>query len=443
MARFTAALLRGTIVGALGGFLFGYDTVVISGATAQLTQVFSLSPASLGVTVSIALWGTVAGCLLAGWLGTRLGGRNALRVMATLYVVSAVGCALAWSWPTLLVFRLIGGLGIGGSSVLGPVYISELAPAAWRGRLVGTFQMMVVTGILIAYVANWHIARLGLGAAEWRWQLGAAGFPACLFFVMLYTIPHSSRFLISRNNIGPALRVLQQMGITDSDGELKLIRASLAGDAANSQKRLFKRSLRLPIMLAITIGVFNQLSGINAILYYANDIFTAAGLSRLSSFSQSIYIGVANLLATILGMSLIDRIGRKTLLLIGAAGTMCCLFTVGVIFQTRSYLASLVWVLIGFIAFFAVSQGAVIWVYISEVFPTSVRSKGQSLGSLSHWLMNAVIAGLFPIVAARLSPAIPFYLFAIAMLVQLIVVANLYPETKGKSLERLQIELQR
>ncbi len=439
----TGKLVLSTAVGALGGLLFGFDTVVISGTTEQLTRVFALTPTALGQTVSIALWGTVLGALTAGWLGTQLGGRNALRVMAALYIVSSIGCAFALNWPMLMIFRFIGGIGIGGSSVLGPVYIAELAPAAWRGRLVGTFQMMVVVGILIAYVSNWYIARLGLGGTEWRWQLGIAGLPAVFFLALLYTIPQSSRFLITQNSLSDALTVLRQMGADDPQGELEDIRRSIHMESAQKNEPLFQRPLRLPIFLAITIGMFNQLSGINAILYYTNDIFNAAGLNRLSGFSQSIYIGLANLVFTVVGMALIDRLGRKTLLLIGAVGTCLSLAAVGYIFQTRSHLDLLVWCLVSFIAFFAVSQGAVIWVYIAEVFPTRVRNKGQSLGSSSHWIMNAIIAALFPVVALKLSRAVPFYFFAIMMVVQFLVVLSIYPETKGRTLEQLQVELER
>ncbi len=432
-----------TAVGALGGLLFGFDTVVISGTIDQLGRVFELSPAAQGQTVSIALWGTVLGSLVSGWLGTKLGGRNALRVMALLYVLSAVGCAVAPSWVFLMVLRFIGGIGIGGSSVLGPVYIAELAPAAWRGRLVGTFQVMVVVGILLAYVSNWYIARLNLGAAEWRWQLGVAAAPAVLFLALLYTIPQSSRFLISQNSLDDALTVLREMGAMDPKGELEDIRKSIHMESADKDEPLFQRSLRLPLFLAVTIGMFNQLSGINAILYYAPSIFTSAGLTQLSAFSQSVWIGVANLLATFLGMSIIDRVGRKTLLLVGSVGMVIALTGVGLIFQTHTHPELLVWCLVLFIAFFAVSQGAVIWVYISEVFPTRVRNKGQSLGASSHWIMNGIIAALFPIIAVKLSRAVPFYFFAIMMLVQFVVVLTIYPETKGRTLEQLQAQLER
>ncbi len=441
--RMTASLLRSTVVGALGGLLFGFDTVVIAGTTGQLTEVFQLSPRSLGLTVSIALWGTVVGCIMAGPLGQRIGGRNALRIMAVLYIISALGCAFAPTWALLMMFRFIGGLGIGGSSVLGPVYIAELAPAAWRGRLVGTFQANVVLGILVAYCSNYYIATLHLGLLEWRWQLGIAIFPALLFLVLLYTIPQSSRFLVTRNSLPDALAVLRQMGADEPEADLETIRLSLHRERDQASAPLFTKALRLPIFLAITIGFFNQVSGINAILYYANDIFAAAGLSRLSTFSQSIYIGLANMAGTILGMLLIDRIGRKTLLVIGAIGTCACLLGVATLFHTGAHPEYIVWLLVTFIAFFGMSQGAVIWVYISEIFPTQVRSKGQSLGGSAHWIMDALVALLFPLMVAQFSRAAPFYFFAGMTALQLLVVLLIYPETKGRTLEQLQAQLSR
>jgi sugar porter (SP) family MFS transporter len=431
-------LLRSTVVGALGGLLFGFDTVVIAGTTGQLQQVFHLTPQTLGLTVSIALWGTVLGCIIAGPVGQRFGGRNVLRVLAVLYILSALGCAFAWSWPTLMAARFLGGLAIGGSSVLGPVYIAELAPAEWRGRLVGAFQINIVIGILVAYVSNWYIATLNLGAAEWRWELGVSLVPALLFFVMLFTIPQSSRFLITQNSLEDALSVIRQMGAADPERELESIRASIVHERQEAAAPLFTRSLRLPIFLAVSIGLFNQLSGINAILYYANDIFAAAGLSRMSTFSQSIFIGLSNLFATFLAMTLIDKLGRKTLLLIGSVGTCACLLGVALLFHSGLHQSWIVWLLVGFIGFFALSQGAVIWVYIAEVFPTLVRSKGQSLGSGSHWIMNAIVSGMFPWVVANYSRATPFYFFAAMCALQFFVVLFIYPETKGATLEQLQ-----
>jgi len=439
--KITSHLLRSTAVGALGGLLFGFDTVVISGTTGQLTQLFHLSPAALGQTVSIALWGTVVGCMIAGVMGQRMGGRNALRVMAVMYLVSALGCACAWNWTSLMVFRFIGGLGIGGSSVLGPVYIAELAPATWRGRLVGVFQINIVVGILVAYLSNYVISSRGLGEAEWRWELGIAALPAMLFLIMLYTIPQSSRWLIAEGRAETALDVLTKMGSSDPHREFQEIVASLHQERGKREEPLFRQSLRLPIFLAISIGLFNQLAGVNAILYYAGDIFRAAGFSRVSGNLQSVLIGGMNFIATFIGMSLIDKLGRKTLLLIGSVGTGLCLGGVAAIFFTQTHQNLLVWLLVAYIGFFAASQGAVIWVYIAEVFPTKVRSKGQSLGSGSHWVMNAIIAATFPIVAKK-SGGAPFVFFASMMVVQFLVVWLVYPETKGATLEQLQERLE-
>ena len=439
--KITSHLLKSTAVGALGGLLFGFDTVVISGTTAQLTSLFHLSPATLGLTVSIALWGTVVGCLIAGVMGQKIGGRNALRVMAAMYILSAAGCAFAWNWPSLMVFRFIGGLGIGGSSVLGPVYIAELAPATWRGRLVGVFQINIVVGILIAYFSNYVISAMGLGATEWRWELGIAGVPAALFLALLYSIPQSSRWLIAQGRSDSALDVLRKMGSEDPELEMREITASLHQERGREKEPLFQRSLKLPIFLAVSIGLFNQLAGVNAILYYSSDIFRAAGFSRISGNLQSVLIGVMNLLATFVGMALIDKLGRKTLLLIGSVGTGLCLAGVAAVFYTHSHQSMLVWLLVVYIGFFAASQGAVIWVYIAEVFPTKVRSKGQSLGSGAHWVMNAIIAAAFPIVAKR-SGGAPFLFFAVMMIVQFVVVLFVYPETMRATLEQLQARLE-
>src|ERR1700730_2074825 len=436
----TSYLLKSTAVGALGGLLFGFDTAVIAGTTQQLTVVFHLTSFTLGVTVFIGLVGTVIGAMSAGVVGQRIGGREALRIMAVLYTISALGCALAWNWPALMVFRMIGGLGIGGSSVLGPVYIAELAPAKWRGRMVGLFQINVVAGILLAYLSNYLITLLHLGALQWRWQLGVAGIPSLLFLIMLYGIPRSSRWLVTQNRTDEALDVLKMMGSPDSEVELREIMDSIHMERGMTAEPLFQRNYRLPIFLAITIGMFNQLSGINAILYYSNFIFAAAGFSQISGALQTVLIGAMNLVATLLGMSLIDKLGRKTLLLIGSAGMTLCLSGVAAVFCTHNHLNALVWLLVAYIFFFAVSQGAVIWVYIAEVFPNRVRDKGQSLGSSSHWIMNAVISLIFPILA-KSSGGLPFAFFAAMMVVQFFVVLLIYPETKGISLEQLQRKL--
>lgn len=433
------ALAKASIVGALGGLLFGFDTAVIAGATHSLTTTFHLDPGSLGFTVSTALWGTVASAMFAGIPGERLGPREALRITAVLYVISAIGCGLAWDWWSFVTFRFIGGLGIGASSVLGPVYIAELAPAKWRGRLVGLFQVNIVLGILLAYLSNYLIGLADLGATEWRWQLGVAGLPAALFFVMLFTIPRSPRWLVAKNNVSEAQDVLKAITPDTADLELQEIVESMGESRANTEKLFTPKYYKL-IALAIMAGVFNQLTGINAILYYLNDIFAQAGFNDVSSDQQAIAVGGTNFVFTLIGMACIDKLGRKPLLLIGAIGTAICLFGVAFIFATHQYANMLVWLLMAFIAFFAVSQGTVVWVYLSEIFPTPVRAYGQSVGSSSHWIMNAIISAVFPILAAS-SGAYPFAFFGLAMIVQFFVVLKMFPETKGVSLEQLQHQL--
>jgi len=438
--KLNSTLLKATAVGALGGLLFGFDTAVIAGTTHSLTLTFGLTPRQLGLTVAMALIGTIIGAMSAGIPGQRWGGRETLRVLAVFYVLSALGCAFATNWPMLLIARFIGGLGIGGSSVLGPVYIAELAPAKLRGRLVGLFQINIVLGILLAYFSNYEIGRLGLGVNEWRWQFGVAAVPAILFLVMLFGIPPSSRWLVTQKRVDEARAVLISMDAEDPENELREIIESVHLERAQTSEPLFVRKYRLPIFLAITIGMFNQLSGINAILYYLNDIFAAAGYSKISGDLQAVAIGAMNLVATLFGMTLIDKLGRKTLLLIGSVGTALCLAGVAEIFFTQTHQHFLLWLLVTYIAFFAVSQGAVIWVYIGEVFPNRVRSKGQALGSSSHWIMNAIIAYTFPQVA-KSSGAYPFMFFAAMMVLQFFVVLFFYPETKNVTLEQMQPRL--
>ena len=434
-------LMKATLTGALGGLLFGFDTVVISGAIDSLVRLYNLSPQGKGWTVAIALIGTVAGALGAGHVGQKIGGRETLRITAVLYVVSAIGSALAWNWPVLMLFRFAGGLGIGASSVLGPVYIAELAPAKWRGRLVGAFQFNVVFGILAAYTSNYLIRTLHLGSLEWRWQVGVAALPALGFLALLFGIPRSPRWSASKGRNEEALAVLKQMGDPNPEAELADIQSALAEEHATAHEPVFQWKYRYPLFLAISIGAFNQLAGINSILYYLNSIFASAGFSQISGDQQAIAIGFTNLVFTIVGMSVIDKLGRKTLLLVGAAGTASCLAAVSWLFATNSHPGALVWVLITYIAFFALSQGAVIWVYIGEVFPNAVRSKGQGVGNASHWFMNTAIQLAFPMVVAQIGRSAPFTFFAVMTAAQFVVVLLVYPETKGQTLEALQRRL--
>jgi sugar porter (SP) family MFS transporter len=438
--KLNACLLRSTVVAALGGLLFGFDTVVISGTTHALTEVFRLSESLLGLTVATALMGTILGAMFAGIPGDRWGRRDSLRLMAVLYVVSAVGCAFAWDWYSLVFFRFVGGLGIGGSSVLGPMYIAEVSPAKWRGRLVGFFQFNVVSGILLAYLSNYLLGTAGLGQAEWRWKLGVSALPAVLFLVMLFGIPRSPRWLVQKRRNPEARAVLEAIGEEHVEAELQDIVASIDAEHGHGAEPLFSRKYKFPIFLAVSIAMFNQLSGINAILYYLNDIFAKAGFSKVSGDLQSVAIGATNLLFTILAMSIIDKVGRRFLLLVGSVGTAACLGGVAYIFSSAKHEGFLVWLLVSFIAFFAFSQGAVIWVYLGEIFPNRVRAKGQSLGSLTHWFMAALIAWTFPVLA-KTSGGVPFMFFSAMMVVQFFVVLLAYPETKGVSLEAMQKKL--
>jgi len=420
------------LVASLAGLLFGFDTAVISGVTQSLRDVFALSPRLLGIAVSSALWGTLCGALIAGKLGDRFGTRDMLKLVGVLYVASAVGCALAWSLDTFIVFRFIGGLAVGGSSVLAPVYISEIAPAARRGVLVGLFQFAIVLGILAAYLSNFALGAL-LSGAVWRFKMLSGAMPAALFLALLFAIPQSPRWLVVRGRLAEAKAVLERLRIEDAAEQIRTYQR--AGSVADSAA-LSWRAHRRPILLAVSLALFNQLSGINAILYYLNDIFRDAGYSSMTADLQAVAVGAANLLATIAALALIDHLGRKTLLLIGAVGTALCLAGVALIMGSGQHSAWLLWLLILFIASFAFSQGAVIWVYLSEIFPSEVRARGQGIGSATHWLANALISRYFPVVAAT-TIALPFAFFAACMVLQFIVVWAAFPETKRATLEHL------
>ncbi|MEO6078342.1 MAG: sugar porter family MFS transporter [Steroidobacteraceae bacterium] len=422
----------------LAGLLFGFDTVVISGVTASVGKVFHLEAGSFwyGFSVASALLGTFIGALVAGAPGDRFGSRDTLKTVGFMYVASALGCAFCWNLESFYVFRFIGGLAIGASSVLAPVYISEIAPASRRGKLTGLFQFNIVFGILLAYVSNFIVQEAAPGADLWRLKLGIAGVPAILFAVLMYTIPQSPRWLSLRGRRDEARASLERVGVTDTAAMLADFERAAESARRNAGEKLFVSAYRRPILLAILLAMFNQLSGINAILYYLNDIFAAAGFSGWSNALQAVAIGAANLTATIIALQVIDRVGRKKLLLIGAIGTACALAGVAVIFATGEGKGLLLTMLIVFIAFFAFSQGAVIWVYLAEIFPTAVRSRGQALGSATHWGMNALIAQVFPMIAA-FTQALPFAFFAICMVVQFFVVLAIFPETRGVELESM------
>lgn len=429
----SSLVLLSTVAVALGGFLLGFDTAVIAGATSGMTAAYRLTTLQVGLTVSCALWGTVIGGLLASSIGKRFGARVGLQWMGVLYLISALGCALAWSWPSLLAFRLIGGLGIGGSSVFSPMYIAEIAPGRWRGRLVACFQVAVVIGILLAYASNSVVGRLVSVGLQWRYDLAASAVPAIFFIAVLFLIPDSPRWLLERGRTDEAMRVFARMGEPEEAVAAMAANRSV-GLTASHGLSLFTRKHRRVIWIAISIGALNQLSGINAILYYLNDIFAQAGFSAASANLQAIAIGAANLLFTLLAMFFIDSMGRKFLLIVGSGGMAGGLLAISRIFATGSHRGSLLWLLITYIAFFAFSQGTVVWVYLSEIFPPGLREQGQSLGTLALWITNGIIAAIYPLVA-KTAGQYPFLLFSAMMMLQLGFTIFVLPETKGVTLE--------
>lgn len=434
-------LLRATLAAALGGLLYGFDTVVISGIIDTVGHLFGLGPRGTGVTVAASPVGAIVGCFVAGVIGQRLGTRATLRLAAGLYIFAAACAAFSVGWPMLLTARFLGGFAVGAASVLGPVYIAELSPAQWRGRLVGAFQINVVSGILAGFISNYLVHLGNFGQPEWRVMVGVGTIPAAVFLILLFGIPRSPRWLVSHGRVDEALSVLGHLGIANPQAELAEIQSALRAERATTHEPVFQWKFRYPLFLAISIGAFNQLTGINAILSYSVTIFTAAGLGQLSSFAQSIAIGATNLIFTLVGMSMIDKFGRKSLLVTGAVGTAACLSGVAWVFATHSHQSALLGLLAAFIAFFALSQGLVVFVYIGEVFPNSVRAKGQGVGNAALSAINMAILFSFPVLAHAFSQQTPFIFFAAATVVQLIVVSMFYPETKGRTLEELQSKL--
>jgi sugar porter (SP) family MFS transporter len=436
--------IRIAFIAALGGFLFGFETVVISGAEQTLEHLWKLNTLTQGFTVASSLFGTILGSLLAGFPAQKYGRKKTLQVIAIFFIVAALGCAFTSIWGFFICFRIIGGLAVGASSVIAPMYISEISPAGLRGRLAGSFQVMIVTGIVVAFLTNYLFNQLQLADA-WRWMLGVMVVPAVLFSLLLFAIPESPRWLILENNEEAAKPILLRLGELNIAAAVTSIRESVK----EHQEKLFQRRYSKPIICAMLLAMFNQLSGINAILYYAPRIFQLAGYDKSQSFSQSIFIGVANLLSTLLAMTVIDKFGRKTLLIIGSVGMIVFLsLTAGAFSGDISGNSHLLLYLVGFIAFFAFSQGAVIWVFISEIFPNSVRSKGGSLGSTTHWVMAAIITTVVPSILELSNGDVnrqggfwSFIFFAVMMLLQLIFIWRVMPETKGKSLEQIQKDL--
>lgn len=425
---------------AIGGFLFGFDTAVISGAEQAVQQYWSLSTFQLGFTVSIALIGTVIGASLGSIPSDRMGRKKTLFFIAVLYLLSSLGTALSLNWMQFLLLRFAGGLGVGVSCVIAPVYISEISPAASRGRLVALFQFNVVFGILIAYVSNYFIGDWIQGEYAWRFMLGIQTVPSLVFLACVRFIPESPRWLIlKKQNTEEARRILGLVNPLEADQVLKDILAHQESVSQGAPASLWSRRYRGPILLAVFIAFFNQVSGINAIIYYAPRIFEMTGLGKSTSLLSTTGIGLVNFIFTLIAMNIIDRFGRRMLMLVGSIGLIFTLGLVSWVFFAHDFGNMLVVVLLLlYIAFFAFSQGAVIWVFIAEIFPNQVRAQGQALGSFTHWFMAAVIAFVFPILAEHVGGGQTFLFFTCMMILQLIFVIRFMPETKGKSLEQIE-----
>ena len=438
--KITGALLGATLVGALGGLLFGFDTAVISGCQNDLVKLFSLTKGEQGFMTASAMIGATVGSLAAAKPGDLFGRRDCLKIVAAFYLLCALGCAFASSLSMIVIARILGGLAVGATSVLGPMYLAEIAPASWRGRLVACFQVNIVLGVLIAYGSNFLLGSMHLGANEWRWKLGIQAVPAFAFFAMLFFIPRSPRWLMMKGNREEASVVLKKIGVANVTEQLNAIQESLRAEKLGGSAALFTRALSRPVFLAIAVAMFNQLGGINALWYYADQIFAMAGFDKNASAMQSVILGVVNIVATLAGMAVIDKVGRKPLLICGTVGGGVSLAMVAWIFNSNVHANWLVWLLGGMVICHAFGQGAVIWVFISEIFPTAVRSKGQTLGSFTHWFMAMLVSWAFPLVARELGQpmaGLPFAFFALMMVVQLFVVGMFFPETKQVPLEEM------
>lgn len=430
-----------SLTSALAGFLFGFDTVVISGAEKTIQTLWGLSPGLHGIAMASALYGTVVGSLMGGWPADRFGRKATLLWIGVLYLVGAMGSGLAPNVTVFIAARVVGGLGIGISTVVAPMYISEIAPPQHRGRLAGMFQFNIVFGILIAFVSNALLA--GVGQNAWRWMLGVAAFPSLLYALMCFGLPESPRWLISRKgDRKTALEILQRAQPESPAAaiEAEANEIAAASSVQVSSENFWTSRLRKPILLAFLIAFFNQMSGINAILYFAPRIFELTGLATKAALLQSVGIGLTNLVFTFVGLWLIDRLGRRTLLYIGSFGYIASLGLVAWAFFTQHFPIVPVCIF-AFIAAHAIGQGAVIWVFISEIFPNRHRAEGQTLGSFTHWIFAAMLTTFFPKMVAAFPPGYVFAFFTGMMVLQLIWVKTMVPETKGVPLEQIQKQL--
>jgi sugar porter (SP) family MFS transporter len=432
-------ILIWSITAALAGFLFGFDTVVISGADQKLQELWQSSDGFHGsVVMAMALWGTVIGAMFGGYPTNRLGRKNTLIWIGLFYFISAVGSALVNDPYTFAFFRFLGGIGVGASTIAAPAYVSEIAPAKDRGRLVALYQFNIVLGILIAFLSNYLLRNVGENA--WRWMIGVEAFPALIYTILVFTVPKSPRWLISKHRYEEAKKVLK---IINPEGDVDVIMKAIKTENEShiAGETIYMKKYRFPLMLAFLIAFFNQFSGINAFLYYAPRIFEEAGLGESTALLSSIGIGITNLLFTLLGVFLIDRLGRKTLMYIGSIGYIISLGLVSAAFFLNWEGLAVPIFLFMFIASHAIGQGAIIWVFISEIFPNNLRASGQSFGTSTHWILAAIIPSLVPILFSSIGAGVVFLVFTIMMVFQLLFVIFMMPETKGVSLEELSKKL--
>jgi len=428
-----------SFVAVLGGLLFGFDTAVISGAEKQIQNVYSLSGFAHGFTMASALIGTILGALFCGKPADRFGRKRSLMVIAALYLISALGSGAIVNWYSFIFFRFIGGLAVGASSVIGPLYIAETSPAAWRGRFVCFFQFNIVLGIVLAYLSNYWISGV---ANDWQWMILAESVPAFLFLILLFTIPESPRWLVKQGNESLAINIFRRTGEPDIDSEMIEIRNAITAGQSAVKVKFFQKKYWKPILIAFLIATFNQLSGINAILYYAPRLLEQSGVFSEGALLQSIIIGLTNLTFSMLGMALIDKVGRKTLICLGALGMVVCQGMVARGFALETFQGYyMLLFLMGYVGFFAMSLGATIWVVIAEVFPSEIRATGQVFGSMTHWFWSALLTWIFPMVLTSNTDASYIFVFFSVVALLSLFFAIWLPETKGKSLERIQKEM--
>ena len=426
-----------TVIAAIGGLLFGFDTAIVAGATRYLKDQFALTSLQEGWAVSVVLVGCMFGAGFAGTISDRIGRKRFMLISAVLFFVSAVGCALPQNMVQFLAFRFVGGLGIGSASILAPLYIAEVSPARIRGALVSVNQMAIVTGILLAYLVNWAFA--GVGPNNWRWMYGMGVLPSIVFFILLLRVPESPRWLVKKNREPEALDVLSRVNDpATAASEVRSIKETILLEKG-SLGELFRPGFRRPLLIAVVLAVLQQITGINAILYYAPRIFERAGFERISAIGQSTIVGLVNMLFTIVAIVLVDRVGRKPLLLIAAAGMGISQLLLGAAFRIENFSGTGILLLILlYIAFFAMAMGPIVWVVMSEIFPTRLRGSAMAIATVALWVADFAVTLSFPVIADRLNETTAFWFYALMCAVDLVFMIFFLPETKGKTLEEIE-----